>query len=403
MDRLGRRHRSLLWRAFAGAAILLAVLAAAASGGGFFTAAAAPAGAAPQDPAAAMAQYRAALAAYNAAQAAYAEVSGAYWSAIAEKRHLRSRKRANGETVTLDDYVLSQPPAYSGPARPRDPSKPNEPPRPPPYVPVVADFVAAAQDEFKFSPHRPQSEGEYKRAYARVALASGLSADQVVRIYGFEATGNGNYDIQAGLEYNKQARAITTALGYNQLLATNSVEIVAESGQGFIAGLTAYAAQLSEVEKRWLEARIATLKHMVAFARTVPDDWNRHQALAGTAKGLGIHALNLDVEIGPLLQTQKLLDSVNFARRKGYERPLSAAELEMMNLTGDGNGYDMVVMPPAWRDKVPTANFFQRSGYRDNPVAQRNNVVSKLIAATEARMDQESGKSGARELAAALR
>jgi hypothetical protein len=51
---------------------------------------------------------------------------------------------------------------------------------------------------------------------------------------------------------------------------------------------------------------------------------------------------------------------------------------------------------------VPTANFFQRSGYQDNPVAQRNNVVSRLIAATDARMDEESRKPGARELAAAL-
>jgi len=60
-------------------------------------------------------------------------------------------------------------------------------------------------------------------------------------------------------------------------------------------------------------------------------------------------------------------------------------------------------MPRAWRDRVPTANFFQKSGYRDNPVAQRNNVVAKLIAATDARMEEEVKKSGARELAAALR
>ena len=52
-----------------------------------------------------------------------------------------------------------------------------------------------------------------------------------------------------------------------------------------------------------------------------------------------------------------------------------------MNLTGDGNGYDMITMPREWRGRVPTANFFQRGGYRDNPVAQRNNVVAKLIAA----------------------
>ena len=105
---------------------------------------------------------------------------------------------------------------------------------------------------------------------------------------------------------------------------------------------------------------------------------------------------------GPLLQTQKLLDSVVFAHRKGFDRTLTAAELEMMNLTGDGNGFDMVTMPLPWRDKVPTANFFQPSGYADNPVAQRNNVVAKLLAATNARMDEESKKPGAAELAALL-
>ena len=46
----------------------------------------------------------------------------------------------------------------------------------------------------------------------------------------------------------------------------------------------------------------------------------------------------LDVDVGPMLQTHKLLTSVHFARIKGHTRPLSAAELEMMNLTGDGTG-----------------------------------------------------------------
>jgi hypothetical protein len=82
--------------------------------------------------------------------------------------------------------------------------------------------------------------------------------------------------------------------------------------------------------------------------------------------------------------------------------PLTAAELEMMNLTGDGNGFDMVSMPQAMRTIVPTSNFFQRNGYERNPVAVRNNVVSKLLAATNARMDNQAGLQGAKELAAAF-
>jgi hypothetical protein len=338
--------------------------------------------------AAAMAEYRRALAEYQKAQANYAAAAEAYWSLIAEKRHRRSAKRANHEQISLDDYVLSQPPVYTGP--------------PAIYVPVVGDFLAAALAEFKFVPRMPQSENDFKRAYAKAALAAGLTKEQIVRIYGFEAGGNGEYDVQAGLEYNKQARAITTALGYNQLLATNTVEIVAEKGNQFIKRLAARVPQLPENEKQALEAKIASLRRMVGFSTSVPDDWNEHEVLANTPKGIGVHALNLDLDVGPLLQTQKLLDSVVFAHRKGYNETLSAAELEMMNLTGDGNGFDMITMPPAWREKVPTANFFQRSGFRDNPVAQRNNVVGKLIAATDARMDEEVKKPGAKELAAAL-
>jgi hypothetical protein len=165
----------------------------------------------------------------------------------------------------------------------------------------------------------------------------------------------------------------------------------------------ARAATLPDAEKAALESKIAVVRKMIGFAKSVPDEWNEHQALANTPKGLGIHALNLDIDVGPFLQTQKLMDFVAFARRKGFSDTLTAAELEMMNLTGDGNGFDMITMPHAWRDRVPTANFFQRSGYRDNPVAQRNNVVAKLIAATDAHMDREIKLPGSKELAAALR
>jgi hypothetical protein len=314
---------------------------------------------------------------------------------------LRNGKRARGAALSIDDYVLDQPPVYSGPPKPRDPAKPSEPPQPPPYVPVVSDFLAAVIAEFKFTPRLPRNDGEFKRAYVAAAAAAGLSKDQVVRIYSFEATGNGTYDLEAGLEYNKNGRAITTALGYNQLLATNSVEILAENGERFVAALAATAQRLPDADNKALEKKLAIVRKMIVFAKSVPDDWNEHELLAGTQKGLAIHALNLDLDFGPLLQTQKLLDSILFARRKRFAAPLSAAELEMMNLTGDGNGFDMVTMPIDWRDKVPTANFFQPHGYADNPVVQRNNVVAKLLAATNAVMDTEMKKPGAKELAAA--
>jgi hypothetical protein len=141
---------------------------------------------------------------------------------------------------------------------------------------------------------------------------------------------------------------------------------------------------------------------MVAFTRSVPVQWSEHEKLANTPQGWGVHAMVLDIDVGPLLQTHKLLTSVLFARAKGYAKPLSAAELEMMNLTGDSTGLDMVTMPPAMRDQVPTSNFFQRGGYERNPVASRHNTVAKLLAITDNRMDSNSNLPGAKELAASF-
>jgi len=353
---------------------------------------------------AAMAEYRRKLAEYAAARQDFEEKTNAYWSSIAEKRRLRNSKRRNNEAILLTDYVLTQPPVYAGPPRPIDPSAPKQ--EPPPiarkYVPVVADFLRSAAEQFNFIPRPPEREIEYKRAYVKVASAAGLTKEQVVRIYAFEAGGDGGYDVQAGLEYDTRAPAISTALGYNQLLATNSVELLAEQGDRFVGVVRGRMAGLSGEKKSALAAKLAILQRMIAFTRTVPDDWSEHEKLADTPQGLGVHALLLDVDIGPLLQTQKLLDSVVFARARGYAGSLTAAELEMMNLTGDGNGFDMVTMPSALRGQVPTSNFFQPAGYRENPVAIRNNTVAALLAATDAKMDSESKLQGAKDMAAAF-
>jgi hypothetical protein len=116
---------------------------------------------------------------------------------------------------------------------------------------------------------------------------------------------------------------------------------------------------------------------------------------------LGIHALLLDIDVGPLLQTQKLLDSVVFAQRRGVVRPLTGAELEVMNLTGDGNGLDLILMPAAMRTHVPTSNFFRRIGYEVNVLASRAAVVDRFFARIDAIMDREVNLPGAKDMAVA--
>ncbi len=345
----------------------------------------------------AMAEYRRKLSEYEAARAPI----DAYWNSISEKRRGRNAKRRAGQQITLDDYVLAQPPVYSGPPKPVDPSAPEPEARPRKALPMVPDLIQAAVKHFQFAPQRPASEIEFKRAYAKVAAAAGLTREQAVRVYSFETGGNGSYDMQSGYR-GPGTRPISTAIGYNQLLTTNSVELIAQQGDALLKALHGKAALLSGAPRKAMENKIAVMKRMIAFARSVPDTWSDHEKLARTEKGWALHAMVLDIDVGPHLQTHKLLTSVNFARLKGHARPLTGAELEMMNLTGDGTGLDMVTMPQPMREQVPTSNFFQRGGYERNPVASRHNTVAKLFAVTNERMDFNSAKPGAQELAAAF-
>jgi hypothetical protein len=341
--------------------------------------------------------YRTKLSDYRQARQPYEKRAAAYWNLVKEKRSKRIKKLLRGTPTSLADYVLKQPPIYTGPPEPENPNISSPRIKP---VPVVADFLKNAKEQFGFVPERPATEADYQRAYIEAALAVGLTREQCVHVYAFESGGNGTYDVQAGLEYNTPgARAITTALGYNQLLGTNSVELLAEAGGEFLAALNRKVAAAHGIRKLTLLHKISALKKMIAFSRSVPDRWNLHARLADTPKGLGIHALNLDIDIGPLLQVRKLLTSIKFAKAHGYASPLSAAELEMMNLTGDGNGFDMVLMPKDMRAQVPTSNFFQRGGYERNPVAGMNNTVSKLLAATNAKMQSEAELQGAENMA----
>lgn len=352
------------------------------------------------------AAYFAKLAEYRRIRDAYEKKASAYWTEIADKRRLRRKKRAEGQTVGLNDYVLDHPPAYQGPPEPSPPPSLAKPPpsraaaRP---IPVVSDFLYQAKAHFDFTPDRPASEAEFKRAYAEAALKAGIGKDQAVRIYGFEATGNGRHDVQAGLETTgAKRRAISTALGYNQLLVTNTISLLAEHGGRIVAALNDALPHASAEKRARIERKIPILRRMIRFTHSVPRAWNAQDKLARGPRGFATHALNLDIDIGPLLQARKLADSIAFARVKGHGGRLTAAELEMMNLMGDGSGFDVVSMPQALRPKVPTSNMFQRGGYDRNPVVRRNNTVAALLAATDAKMDQQAELPGAKELAAAF-
>src|SRR5262249_35410481 len=66
-------------------------------------------------------QYGGALEKYKGAWKSYITASSAYWNQIWEKRQFRNTKRARGEPISISDYVLTQPPVYTGPPKPQNP------------------------------------------------------------------------------------------------------------------------------------------------------------------------------------------------------------------------------------------------------------------------------------------
>jgi len=329
---------------------------------------------------------------------AYDKKAAQYWTAVAEKRKIRNTKRASGLRIALTDYVLSQPPIYNGPVKPilpvADAQKTFQH-----DIPSERDFVTASQRVFGYMPERPHDEMEFMRAYAIAAQQAGFTPNQLVSIFAFETGGNGSYDLQAGMLNRKSnTRPISTAIGYHQLVATASVSVMSEYGMQISRDLK-NQAQFSDAKRRnKLLMKAKVVETMTAAAKSVPHQWSAQARLAKTPAGLGIHAMNLDKDVGPLLQIYKMKTSLDFLRRKGINYPVSGAELEMLNLTGDGNGFDMISMPIAYREKVPTANFFLRNGFERNAIAIKNNTVAKLLEATAQKMAVRVQKDGAQNL-----
>ena len=339
---------------------------------------------------------------WHAAQRKHEADLGAYWKKVTSTRTQRRKKIRAGKSVGTGDYVMSFPPEYSGPKLPSRIARIWDELKPPVKrtpTPSVDDFLAGAKAVYGFVPERI-SEQEFKRRYALEALAHGLSKEQVVRVYALETGGRGTHDMQAGINpQTGRGRPISTALGYAQLLHANSVNELVKHGATFIARLqrTAETPGIDPARAAALQKKARVVRQMMASAKTVPNDWYAHVKFAGTRNGLGIHALNLDGDIGPMLQVIKLKGVREVAERAGRKN-LAPAELELMNLAGPSTGLEM--MTPIGRT-APTPNFFSRLGYERNPVVHKRNGAELLQKLDEV-MDVHVKKPGSIEFAAAF-
>jgi len=326
----------------------------------------------------------------------------AYWTRVEAKRDARRAKHMLAHPLSAEDYVAENPPRYAGPELPAEIAKliiEVAPPASARPLPDVNDFLAQAKAQYGFVP-TPTTELDFKRRYAREALAVGLSKDQVVRIYALETGGQGTYDMQSGINpVSKQGRPISSALGYAQLLGGNSVSELVKHGAKFAERLSALSVQPATPPARAqaLKNKAAIVRRMLRAARSVPNEWHAHVKFGGTPHGLGIHALNLDADVGPWLQVLKLKGLKEAATATGRTH-LTGAEIELMNLAGPRTGLEM--MAPLGRS-MPTTNFFSEGGYYRNPVV-RDKTAAELLGALEQRMESNIKKPGAIEFAQAF-
>jgi len=343
--------------------------------------------------------------AWYVAQMAHEGALTTYWRQVERLRKRRRRKKAAKLALKDQDYVTKFPPKYDGPklstsllrrwqAFQRKGKSPREIKKA--ELPSVSDYLKSAKRHYNFVPERIP-EREYKRRYAMEALSHGLTKDQVVRIFALETGGNGTADMQAGIHpIKKTGRPISSALGYAQLLAANSINVLAKHGPAFVARLQrVIARERAPKRRKQLQAKLKSLKAMVRTAKSIPYKWSRQRALARTSRGMGLHPLNIDGLIGPWMQVIKLVDIKKLAERNGLFN-LPGAELELMNLAGPGTGLEM--MRKVGRDK-PTPNFFSRRGYERNSIV-RGRTSEELIVALDKRMDANLKKQGSREFLA---
>lgn len=346
--------------------------------------------------------------AWRSARRSYEGKLDRYWEQVDAKRQARKKKRAAKVSFDGSDYVMSLPPTYVGPKLASALAKKYEKfladqekssPKPRKEIETVADYLAAAKSVYGFIPERVP-EKEFKRRYAIEAHRLGVSKDQVVRVYALETGGIGTYDMQAGIHpIKKTGRPISSALGYAQLLDANSVNELYKSGATFIKRLEA-SARLPNVgadRAASLNRKIAALKKMHANVRRQPFEWGAQQVYAKTQPGMGVHAINIDGDIGPMLQAVKLRGLIDVAEKAG-RTSLTGAEIEIMNLSGPATGLEM--MQPAGR-KAPTTNFFARRAYYVNKMVI-GLTGEGLLAELDRRMDQAVKTAGSVEFAEAF-
>jgi hypothetical protein len=310
--------------------------------------------------------------AYMDAQAAYQKELSGYWQGA------EASKKAHKK---VEDF----PPFYYGPEKPAGFDPPKKPSVLPSVNDMIKSLdklesITSAHSNLPKLTIDEIPEADFKSAYARevinVGAQHGLSKDQTANIakniYAFEDAGKGTADQLSGvpmsltapdapgshanLDARRDIHPLSTAIGYNQLLMATSLRFVdgshaindrldqlakseAASGYGIDE---AHSARLQEKSKALSAVQAEVHSAVMQMGQTdrakyLDTQGNPNYALytdfakslTPTANGMSgrqmasaVQALNLDSDIGPVLQAQQFDDIISQGVKPSFQQSL---------------------------------------------------------------------------------
>ena len=249
------------------------------------------------------------------------------------------------------EYFSAFPPVYAGMDAPR-PTPPVVIPAPESIkstgkMPSLNDLYAASKDLNRIvSRDKTQpdfhtldlSEADFKRRYAAESVNVGKDynlnkatmANLVKRVYAFEDGGWGTYSTlssmpQALMDDNqKEAKMkfhpLSSAIGYNQLLMKDTVNDIAQHGAGIASRLDLLAAEnparaaILHGKATMVRELQDVLNHKTSPEIKIPADKHKRFSESSSKMEQAVQSLNLDGDIGPVIQSQELNNLLKFSR-----------------------------------------------------------------------------------------
>ena len=286
----------------------------------------------------------------------YSHRLDSYWSRLTTARHHHQ---------TVSEF----PPVHPGIDKPMPPTNSPEPLQRSGTLPTLIDLIGASKDLSRISQRdgkhpdfqlRELPESTFKQRYAeeslRVGRQYGLNNNQVSdlvrRIYSFEDGGWGKHFTMSGMpqplmdDSNMAARMlyhpVSTAIGYNQLIIANTKQHFKDDGSE-IAGRLRELGKQEPDRSQELEDKaqlVENLQKIMLGTAAQPaqrEGKNRRQHVSNEKISNAVQALNLDGDVGPIIQSQELASLLKFSSAHNFRGLL---EIKAQNIGRQTSMFD---------------------------------------------------------------